>query len=312
MDPLPPARTLRPLSAPELAAYLARVRCVVPEGTAGAALLYALVRAHSLSIPFDNLDVALGAPISIAPDAIFNKLVVHRRGGYCLETSFLLLAALQSLGFDVRLRSARVWMREAAYTPLDPPGPRSHVVLLVRAAGGSGGGAQGDEWLVDVGFGGGGPTEPLPLRGGAHVSACAGDAFRMDAGGEGEDAWVLWGVHAGAWKRLYSFDHAAWDSPRVHVADFVSTNLFVSAAPGALFKTLRVVSLPLEAGGRVALLNNELRRRCEAEREGATPAVEVTPIADAPSYRRLAADMFGVPLSEEQARAAFDAPVAAS
>ena len=303
------APTHRPMSSPDLAAYLERIGCALsPAPLAKAALLDVIVRAHSFAIPFESLDVTLHVPISLAPSAVFSKLVTSRRGGYCLENSFLLLAALQALGFDVRLRAARVWMRAASYTPDDPPIPRAHAVLLVRAGGGDGGGMAGDEWLVDVGFGGGGPATPLPLRAGA-VTAVAGDVFRTDEGvvAAGEDAWVLWGLHSGAWKRLYSFDHSTWDSPRVHAADFISTNCYVSTTRGTLFDSMRIVSLPLASGGRVALVNNELKRRSEAEREGHTPVTSVSAVASAAAYRALAAELFGVTLTEVEARVIFAA-----
>ncbi len=49
------------------------------------ALLSALTEAHTQAIPFENLDVLLGAPISLAPEALFQKLVLDGRGGYCFE-----------------------------------------------------------------------------------------------------------------------------------------------------------------------------------------------------------------------------------
>jgi N-hydroxyarylamine O-acetyltransferase len=302
------APTHRPLTAPQLAAYLGRIRFSAPAAPADATLLHALVRAHSLHIPFESLDVTLRVPISIAPAAVFAKLVERRRGGYCLENTFLLLAALQALGFECRLRSARVWMRfSGLYDPRDPPGPRTHVTMLVRAAGGDGGGAAGDEFLVDVGFGGGGPAAPLPLRAGA-VAAVAGDVFRVDAGdaAAGEDAWILWGVHGGVWKRLFSFDHTSWDAPATHASDFITTNFFMSSARGAIFSTLRIASLPLAGGGRISLTNNTLRRRGE-EREGVPADVVVDDVPDAATYRALAAEHFGLELTEVDARVIFDA-----
>jgi arylamine N-acetyltransferase len=304
------APTHRPLNTIELAAYFSRIRCDLPSLPVApdATLLKRIVCAHAFSIPFESLDVTLRTPISIAPSAIFDKLVVVRRGGYCLENSFLLLAALQTLGFDVRLRSARVWMRSTEYTPRNPQSPRAHVVLLVRAPGGDGGGEAGDVWLVDVGFGGGSPSTPLPLRDGAEVTA-AGDVFRTDAGdaAAGDDDWILWGIRSGEWKRLYSFGHTSWDAPIIHVADFISTNFFVSAAPGYLFCTMRIVSLPLTSGGRITLLNNELRRRHETEREGHIPAMHVEVVPDARAYRAFAAEYFGVELTEDQAIVVFNA-----
>jgi arylamine N-acetyltransferase len=302
------APTYRPMSEQELDAYFSRIGCVIRHpAVADSALLSTIVHSHAFAVPFESLDVTLRTPISIAPRAIFSKLVVARRGGYCLETSFLLLAALQALGFDVRLRSARVWMRTEAYTPREPPNPRLHVVLLVRTPGCS----EGDGhvvWLVDVGFGGGSPAAPLPLLDGG-VTTVAGEVFRTAAGdvASGEDDWVLWGLRGGAWKCLYSFGHSSWDAPLVHAADFIATNFFVSAAPGSIFHTMRVISLPIAGDKRLTLLNNELRRRDEPEREGGSPtAASIIAIAsDAKEYRDLARAHFGIVLSEDQAQIVF-------
>jgi len=301
-----PAPHSAPLSAPQLAAYFARIRLAAPPRPGAAArdlaTLDAVVRAHALAIPFESFDVTLRAHISLAPDDIFAKLVERRRGGFCLETTLLLRSAMEALGFELRLRAARVWMRvpAAEYKPLDPPIPRLHVALVVRVEGG------GDDYLVDVGFGGGGPPAPLLLRNGKVTSIC-GDAFRTDAGDAalGEDSWVLWGVQAGAWRRLYSFEHVSLDCPRVHAADFLSVSHYVQDGFGTLFYTIRVASLPL-ADGRVMLLKRELRRR-GAERLGAEPSVEVTAIADAGQYRRLAEEHFGIVLTPEEAQTIFDA-----
>ena len=296
-----PAPHFAPLSAEQLASYFARIGLAPPSaGARDVAVLDAVVRAHALAIPFESFDVTLRAHVSLAPEDIFAKLVERRRGGFCLETTFLLRSALQALGFELRLRAARVWMRvpAALYSPLDPPIPRLHVVLVVFV--------DVAEYLVDVGFGGGGPPAPLLLRDG-EIASVAGDVFRCDAGdkGLGEDSYVLWGVQTGAWRRLYSFEHVSLDCPRVHAADFLSVSHYVQDGFGTLFYTIRVASLPL-ADGRVMLLKRELRRR-GAERLGAEPSVEVTAIADAGQYRRLAKEHFGILLSEAEAQTIFDA-----
>ena len=304
------------LSPSELSRYLARIGLAAPAPGAAAspALLCALVRAHALSIPFENLDVALTVPVSLAPADLLSKLVDRNRGGFCLEMNGLLSYALQTLGYTVRLRHARVWLRHAAYTPREPPHPRQHQVLVVRcaaaAAGGGGGGGKGGEedassdFLVDVGFGGGGPAEPLPLRAGGPPVRTAGDLFRLDAGGAGEDTHILWGCQAGAWKRLYSFEHRSLDVPIVHAADFLLCSFFVQRARGHYFITLPFATLPT-ADGRLTLMRRELRRK-SAEREGEPAAVDVTPVRDAAHLRALLLEIFAVSLDLAQAQTIFD------
>src|SRR5215471_9883357 len=115
------------------------------------ALLSALTAAHTRSIPFENLDVLLGRPISLEPDALFQKLVAERRGGYCFEQNGLFLEVLRELGFQVAPLSARVRLqRPRDYTP-----PRTHVFIRVEL--------NGESWLTDVGVGALSLTSPLRL-----------------------------------------------------------------------------------------------------------------------------------------------------
>ena len=80
--------------------------------------LNGIMYAHVQAIPFENLDVLLGRGIDLSPDALQQKLVVDRRGGYCFEQNGLLLHVLQELGFAVTPLSARVrYQRPRDYTP---------------------------------------------------------------------------------------------------------------------------------------------------------------------------------------------------
>jgi N-hydroxyarylamine O-acetyltransferase len=273
-----------------------------PFGVADAALLARMVVAQSGTIPFENLDVTLRAHVALEPAALLSKLVARRRGGFCLENNGLLASALRAAGFTVRLRHARVWMRAASYTPLEPPMPRQHMVLVVRCDAA----AAGEEFLVDAGFGGGGPAAPLLLAAADPVRA-GGDLFRLTRGdaAAGEDSWILWGLQNGAWLRLYSFEHTGLDAPIVHFADFVLCSHFVQLAPGTLFHKLAFASLPT-ADGRITLVHRAVRRR-GAEHPGELPAVQVTPLADARAYRAAAAEFFGIELDDAQAQVLFDA-----
>lgn len=96
--------------------------------------------AHLCSVPFENLDIAAGRALSLDLAAIYDKLVVRRRGGFCYELNGLYSWLLRELGFDVTLLAGQL---------VDPvtrePGPaRAHLALLVELDG---------PVLVDVGWG---------------------------------------------------------------------------------------------------------------------------------------------------------------
>lgn len=110
--------------------------------------LAAIAACHVRAIPFENLDVLLGAPPRLDLASLEAKLVGARRGGYCYEHSTLCAAALEQLGFTVHRHSARVVM----VTPR-AQAPRTHMFLSVMGH------------VIDVGFGGLAPHGPVALDG---------------------------------------------------------------------------------------------------------------------------------------------------
>jgi N-hydroxyarylamine O-acetyltransferase len=60
-----------------------------------------LLRAHVCSVPFENLDVQLGRPLTTDVDDAYRKIVIDRRGGWCYEQNGLFGWALQQIGFEV-------------------------------------------------------------------------------------------------------------------------------------------------------------------------------------------------------------------
>lgn len=83
-------------------AYLHRigVRGPVPPT---AETLRQLHDAHLLAVPFENLSIHWQEPIVLSDDALFEKIVVRRRGGFCYERNGLFAALLRSLGFNVTI-----------------------------------------------------------------------------------------------------------------------------------------------------------------------------------------------------------------
>ncbi|WP_329084096.1 arylamine N-acetyltransferase family protein [Streptosporangium sp. NBC_01469] len=101
--------------------------------------LRALQLAHLRAVPFENLSIHLGEVISLEPDALFDKVVGRRRGGFCYELNGLFAELLTALGYRVTLLAARVFNGAT-------PGPLfDHLALRVDLDDGP--------WLVDVGFG---------------------------------------------------------------------------------------------------------------------------------------------------------------
>src|SRR4051812_10193641 len=88
-------------------AYLERIRYHGPLDPT-AETLRRLQVAHLLSVPFENLSIHWGEPIELDDEALFEKIVVRRRGGFCYELNGLFATLLRALGFDVAMLSAGV------------------------------------------------------------------------------------------------------------------------------------------------------------------------------------------------------------
>ncbi len=86
--------------------------------------LKALHAAHLRAIPYENLDVQFGRPVTIERPAIFEKIVGRHRGGWCYEMNGLFGWALDALGFKVTRATGAV-MREM----FGDPTLRNHLVL---------------------------------------------------------------------------------------------------------------------------------------------------------------------------------------
>jgi N-hydroxyarylamine O-acetyltransferase len=123
------------------AVYLRRVG-VPPPVPADAAALRMLHRAHQISVPFENLSIHLGQPISLDEGDLVSKIVHGRRGGFCYELNGAFGLLLEALGAQVARVSARVYGEGRRLGP-----PFDHMALVVRLPDGSG------PWLADVGFG---------------------------------------------------------------------------------------------------------------------------------------------------------------
>ena len=222
----------------DLDAYFERIGHHGPR-TPTLATLNAIVAAHVQTIPFENLDVLLGRPIELEPDALLHKLVHARRGGYCFEQNALLLAVLTALGFDVEPLSARVrYQRPRDYTPA-----RSHLFLRVELE---------ESWLVDVGVGAMSLTSALRLAD-TGLQATPHEPRRLLR----EGGLIYHQVQlADQWHDICEFT-----LEHMPPIDRVVANWYTSTHPTSHFRNRLLVARALPDGGRLALLNRELSVR---------------------------------------------------
>ena len=120
----------------QIQAYLARLGIfeTVPRTLAG---LGRIQLAHKIMVPFENLDIVAGRPLSLDLHHLYDKIVVRGQGGVCAELNTLYNWLLYSMGFAVTSYNARM---------LSPPTYlfRRHRILAVEL--------EGKTYTTDVGF----------------------------------------------------------------------------------------------------------------------------------------------------------------
>ena len=185
--------------------------------------------AHLLTVPFENLSIHAGEPVILSDEALFDKIVVRRRGGFCYELNGLFSTLLRTLGFDVDRLSAGVMIPERGFGP-----PFDHMTLLVTLD---------ERWLVDVGFGDS-FREPLLLdRRGAQPQ---GDrAYRIH---RERDRFILWQRDRdGDWSAQYRFDLTPYE-----YEDYTEMCRYHQTSPESSF-TQRTVCSRATPDGRITL-----------------------------------------------------------
>ncbi len=145
-----------------------------------------LQRAHTTSIPFENVHAVRGLHLPVDLASVQERLVHRRRGGYCFEHVVLFAAALERLGFDLTGITGRVTLGAPKVTPA------THAMVVVRFPD------DPRSWLCDVGFGSG-PTAPIELADGATLEA-DGWRYRLQRRpGPLTDTWSLQQHGADGW-----------------------------------------------------------------------------------------------------------------
>jgi len=192
--------------------------------------------AHLLTVPFENLDIPLlHRPLVLEADALFEKLVVGRRGGICYELNGLFAQLLRSLGFEVDLLSAAVFRLGGTWGA-----PFDHVALRVQLD---------EPWLADVGFGRDSFREPLRLNE-AEAQERLGVTYRLAENGP---LRILQMRAGDAWTDLYRFDLEPHE-----MSAFAAMCFKHQTAPDAPFVAVPVVGLAT-LDGRITLVDRRLK-----------------------------------------------------
>ncbi|XP_064527023.1 arylamine N-acetyltransferase, pineal gland isozyme NAT-3 [Pseudopipra pipra] len=202
---------------------------------------------HIQAVPFENLSIHCGETIELDLEATYNKIVRKKRGGWCMENNYLLSWVLKTLGYDVTLLGAKVFVPEHdAY-----PEEIDHLLLKVVL--------DGKSYIVDGGFGMAYQLwQPMELISGTDQPQTPG-VFRFL---EESGTWYLEKVKRKQWvsnhgastshkvedevcRRIYLFTLQPRD-----IEEFRGCNAHLQTAPDSLFVTKSICSLQTADGIR--------------------------------------------------------------
>jgi N-hydroxyarylamine O-acetyltransferase len=112
--------------------------------------LQKLMLAHIMTVPYETLDSSdYKRQVDFAPEHLFEKFVLNRRGGYCFEINGFFMAILEALGYDCFALSGRLLFGRPIYNLM---GHRTTVANI-----------GGRRYLCDVGYGAGCAEGPVDI-----------------------------------------------------------------------------------------------------------------------------------------------------
>lgn len=228
-----------------------------------------LHRLHLRAIPYENLDIQLGAPLTIDEADAFEKLVTRRRGGWCYEMNGLFGWVLRTIGFQVTPVAAGATRETRGDRMLG-----NHLALIVHLD---------QDYLVDVGFAEG-QSEPLPLREGRYRQGVLQYGLEQ----AGESYWRFMNHSAAA---VQSFDF------RVLAADadlLAAQSAWLQTASESPFVNTALCFI-FDAEG-IAMLRERTFKRID--RYG----IRECTVADIDEYRATLEETFNLQLLPEQVR----------
>jgi N-hydroxyarylamine O-acetyltransferase len=228
--------------------------------------LRALHIAHTLNVPFENLDVFYRRPILLDGASLYKKIVEKRRGGYCFEMNGIFSLVLQQMGFNVTNLLAKVTIDGLHYTT------KTHQAILVEI--------DGVQWLADVGFGNEGIISPLILKENREQKQFA-HAYRLTT--HPALGYVLEKKDEAGYHPLYAFTLDAC-SPE----DFLMSNHFTSTFPESFFLTMRMCTMPTKEG-RITLTDSRFKVVAHNN-------VSELPIANEDEFKAVLKEHFGLDL----------------
>ncbi|KIY73402.1 cysteine proteinase [Cylindrobasidium torrendii FP15055 ss-10] len=198
-------------------------------------------RLHMVKFPYENTEMhySAGHDMTITFDALYNRLVENGKGSYCFGMNLFFREALVGLGYRVYSGAARVNAGERPDVPVNYTSI-VHMVLFVQP------GDDTTTYVVDVGFGGVGPSLPILLSSDPSnvvMGVSPTEHHRVVLINAHEDSsiedpgytpdWALQFQHPGKpWTIVYTFTELEFFAEDYDAANFVVAH---RANPGNIF-----------------------------------------------------------------------------
>lgn len=232
------------------------------------ARLQVLHNAHLQTIPFENLDITFGMPLSLETNALLDKLLHRQRGGFCYELNLAFALLLQTLGYRVEFLSARVFRGQ----PAQPGAEFDHLLLRVWI----------DEvpYLADVGFGEC-FRDPICLQ--PDRQQPSDPHWQCKPLTEARDNWQLLHQRPDGWHPIYQFSQTSWQ-----LSAFLGMLHYHQTSFDSVFRQKTLVSRAT-SDGRITLADRMLIHTTD---QGRT----LKAVRDPGRYRELLVEHFGIAL----------------
>ncbi|KAF2163321.1 hypothetical protein M409DRAFT_68595 [Zasmidium cellare ATCC 36951] len=225
--------------------------------------LTVLKRYTLANVPFENAELhySRNQIIDIHPQILFQKIVTQGtgRGGYCMENNAFFGTVLRSLGFKIMSTGDHsMWYGFA------------HMINIVTI--------KDVRYMVDVGFGAGGATRPLPLEDGKiHLNIKPEHSVRLrydtleDFENPTSKVWIL--EKRMADDKPFLPNYCFPDNVEFLPADYMVMNQFTSTNKRVFFTQIVIAVKHIlsedgeEIVGDTVLMGNRLHRRVHGKKE---------------------------------------------
>jgi arylamine N-acetyltransferase len=193
--------------------------------------------AHLKNIPYENLDILKRVPLSLNSEALFKKMILNQRGGYCFELNGLYSNLLKSIGFDV-INLAGRFIRDESFIRM-----RRHRILKVKTNDGI--------YICDVGAKSESPRIALRFIDGLIQNDGESEYKFEQSDSYGHILWQKSGCRG--WKKMYGFT----DEPQQDI-DYIMPSFFCEKHPDSPFINYKMISIFTDTGN-ITLVRDTLQ-----------------------------------------------------